>query len=195
MIFMSDWIFDHLGFSKLWAKIKAYIDSLGPNNIVDGIAPGSIRTAHSAQDSHEYRQGANSFSEGFNTKSAGNNSHAEGYSCEADGMCSHAEGIETVATGFASHAEGEGTVAIGKTQTVIGKYNDYDIEDRYAFIVGGGTSGVGRKNIFTVGKDGRATLGAPPEGAMDAATKDYVDKAVAEMLNYFKETYAKQGEP
>lgn len=193
VIFMTDWILDRLGFSKLWVRIKAYIDSLGPNNIIDGIAPGSIRTIHSKQDCPEYRQGANSFSEGFNTTSQGNNSHSEGYGCEASGMCAHAEGFETASLGFASHSEGEGTVALTKGQTAVGRYNDYDIENKYAFIVGNGTSGVGRRNAFAVGWDGRATLGAGPESKMDAATKEYVDNAIAELKKQFEEMYAEQG--
>lgn len=49
-----------------------------------------------------------------------------------------------------SHAEGFQTLASSKYQHVQGKYNVEDTVNKYADIVGGGTSGTTRKNIYTL---------------------------------------------
>ena len=60
-----------------------------------------------------------------------------------------------VAAGDGSHIEGEGTFAMGSSQHVQGRYNVVDFEDKYAHIVGNGTS-ANRSNAHTVDWDGNA---------------------------------------
>jgi len=72
-------------------------------------------------------------------------SHAEGGNTTTIGNYSHAEGEQTTTKGDSSHAEGLGTITGASNQSVVGKYN-VEIATLAAFIVGAGTSGVGRKN-------------------------------------------------
>ena len=111
--------------------------------------------------------GDRSHAEGFDTIASGNNSHAEGYFSTASGMGSHAEGVSTEASGSYSHAEGNHTIASGMNshtqnlntvankfaQTAIGKYNAYEdpnTTNKYAFMIGNGTSDNARSNALTV---------------------------------------------
>ena len=86
----------------------------------------------------------------------GKNSMAEGVNTIASGLYSHAEGNGTKASGASSHAEGLSTIAAGKEQHVEGKYNVQDTENKYAHIIGGGTSSTKRRNIHTVDWKGNA---------------------------------------
>lgn len=123
--------------------------------------------------------GENSHAEGNHTHASGRSSHAEGYGSVADGYashaevkafaygtCSHAEGFETYtdidseashaegyrtfAYGNYSHAQNLGTIAMGDSQTVIGKYNIEDSENKYAAIIGNGTADDARSNALAV---------------------------------------------
>lgn len=94
--------------------------------------------------------------EGRGTTASGFSTHAEGSNTIASGMHAHAEGNNTKAGGFYSHAEGSNTEAKGNTQHVQGKYNVIDESNKYAHIVGGGTSENKRKNIHTLDWDGNA---------------------------------------
>lgn len=114
--------------------------------------------------------GTYSHAEGQTTKAIGNVSHAEGYGTKAEGEYSHAEGNGSVASGGRSHAEGHYTVASGSFshaegfyteanaayQHVQGKFNVEDTENKYAHIVGWGTSDTARKNIHTLDTAGNA---------------------------------------
>ena len=148
---------------NLWKNLPyATGDSL--NNILDGIANGSIRTSLSTQESVDYKLGTAAFAEGQGTKANGNFSHAEGFNTTASGAYSHAEGRQTTASGSVSHAEGTdtiasgirshaggyGTIAKGENQMAIGKYNIQDDNNEYAFIIGNGTSSSARLNLFTI---------------------------------------------
>ena len=86
----------------------------------------------------------------------GINSFAEGLNTTASGGASHAEGAFTTASGNYSHAEGLNTIAAGEEQHVEGKYNVQDTENKYAHIIGGGTSSTKRRNIHTVDWNGNA---------------------------------------
>ena len=113
--------------------------------------------------------GRNSHAEGADTEARQDCSHAEGYNTTAGGICSHAEGYSTTAGGN-SHAEGsytkanamcsntevDSTIASGKYQQVHGKYNKEDTKDKYAHIVGNGTSDSKRSNAHTLDWDGNA---------------------------------------
>lgn len=97
-----------------------------------------------------------SHAEGASTTASGKNAHAEGAVTTASGIYSHAQGRKTKASGDQSHAEGNETVASGKNQHVQGKFNVEDTANKYAHIVGGGTSDTKRKNIHTIDWDGNA---------------------------------------
>lgn len=94
--------------------------------------------------------------EGRGTTASGFSTHAEGSNTIASGMNAHAEGNNTKAGGVYSHAEGSNTEAKGNTQHVQGKYNVIDESNKYAHIVGGGTSNDKRKNIHTLDWEGNA---------------------------------------
>lgn len=88
--------------------------------------------------------------------SAGIYAHAEGVNTTASGYYSHAEGIHAIASGEASHAEGGGTIASKQYQHVQGKYNIEDTANKYAHIVGNGTSETTRSNAHTLDWNGNA---------------------------------------
>ena len=158
-------------------------------NISDGIASGSVRTSSSTTESTDYKLGTAAFAEGSATKANGNYSHAEGYKSNASGAYSHAEGRETTASGSVSHAEGTstvasgirshasgyGTIAKGQNQTAIGKYNIEDTNEKYALIVGNGTS-TARSNAFTIDWNGNAEA-----GGKKLATETYVEGKIADI--------------
>ena len=98
--------------------------------------------------------GVGSHAEGSSTTASGISSHAEGDSTKASGAGSHAEGGRTKASGDHSHAEGLGTIASGTNSHVEGKYNIEDTANKYAHIIGNGTSISKRHNCFMVGWDG-----------------------------------------
>lgn len=129
--------------------------------------------------------GAGSHAEGWQTKASGGYSHAEGSQTEASGIEAHAEGSNTVAKGNASHAGGQNTIAAGNAQTVIGKFNLQDNDEKYSFIIGGGNIDY-RKNIFTVDWKGAVATGgvvaaADPTDSSHLTTKRYVDKKLEEI--------------
>ena len=147
-------------------------------------AEGSGTTASGkyshAEGSGTTASGECSHAEGFNTTASGNSSHAEGAFTNASGVSSHAEGAFTKAIGDYSHAEGYRTTASGKYShaegyftTASGKYShaegEYNIEDvanKYAHIIGNGTSDSNLHNCFMVGWDGAIYV-----QASDDATK------------------------
>lgn len=110
---------------------------------------GSVAEGSSTTASGEY-----SHAEGSNTTASGVCSHAEGSSTTASGVCSHAEGYYTTASGSRSHAEGIQTTASGQYQHAQGKYNIEDVNDKYADIIGNGSSPSARSNAATVSWDG-----------------------------------------
>ena len=81
-----------------------------------------------------------SHAEGRATKASGEASHAEGSGTTASGTYSHVEGGITTASGSCSHAEGARTTASSDYQHVHGQYNIEDANDKYADIIGKGTS-------------------------------------------------------
>lgn len=95
-----------------------------------------------------------SHSEGAGSTAVGTGSHAEGASI-AIGDYSHAEGSTTFAYGMNSHAEGEYTIANGYNQHVQGRYNIPDENEKYAHILGNGTT-TKESNAHTVDWSGNA---------------------------------------
>lgn len=98
--------------------------------------------------------GENSHAEGYWSTAAGRASHAEG-SSDAEGECSHAEG-DTRAEADYSHTEGLGTITASNSQHAQGKFNIIDSDNKYAHIVGNGSSGSDRSNAHTVDWSGNS---------------------------------------
>lgn len=94
--------------------------------------------------------GLNSFAYGDRCV-ADTRSHAEGLETSAY-LNAHAEGKYTSASGDASHAEGTGTIASFANQHAMGKWN-YPHSDAL-FMVGYGTDGANRSNVFEIYNDG-----------------------------------------
>ena len=134
-------------------------------------AEGSNTTASGncshAEGYQTIARGVKSHTEGDSTESIGIASHAEGYNTKASGSHSHAEGNSTKSIGIASHAEGYNTIAIGQNQHVEGKYNIPDTRNKYAHIIGNGTSAK-QSNAYTVDWDGNAYYA----GGMDIDGED-----------------------
>ena len=125
--------------------------------------------------------GVYSYAEGVSTNANGNGSHAEGASTNANGTLSHAEGASTNANGYGSHAEGNSTIASGACQHVQGQFNIEDTEEKYAHIVGNGTTNANRKNAHTLDWDGNAWFAGNVKIGTDneeLATINYVDNAI-----------------
>ena len=133
-----------------------------------------------------------SFTEGYSTTASGSGSHAGGLYTTASGEFSHAEGASTTASGVCSHSEGYSTTANHAYQHVFGQYNIEDpssavadARGNYVEIVGNGTAPSARSNARTLDWDGNETLagnltiGGTPTNNDHAATKGYVDDAVA----------------
>ena len=153
--------------------------------------PSSPKIAAHAEGYQTTAGGNASHSEGSHTTARGDDSHAEGYGTTASGIRSHAEGNNTDAYGEASHAEGGSTNAYGKyshaggywttayseAQTVIGKHNIDDRNNKYAFIIGNGTSSA--SNALTVDWQGNMSL---PTGHIDT-----IDMTTTEISNFIAE--------
>ena len=88
--------------------------------------------------------------EGLGSTASGDYSHAEGFGSTASGVYSHAEGQSTTASGNYSHTEGISTYASSDYQHAQGKYNIEDANDKYADIIGNGSSTSARSNAATV---------------------------------------------
>lgn len=79
---------------------------------------------------------------------------AQGGGTTASGTSSHAEGTSTKASGNGSHAEGLGTTASSEYQHAQGKFNIEDVNDKYADIIGNGTTPADRSNAATISWEG-----------------------------------------
>ena len=94
---------------------------------------------YSMAEGHEIvASGYCSHAEGYLNVASGVYAHAEGHVCHATAVGTHAEGGFTHATGMYSHSQGYGTKASSDYQTVIGRLNVEDDENKYAFIIGNG---------------------------------------------------------
>mgnify|MGYP004624600147 CR=1 FL=1 len=129
--------------------------ALGKNAHAEGritIAKGDYSHAENYKTT---ASGGSSHAEGYNNTASGNYSHVEGYYTTASHHASHAEGGSTIASGIHSHAEGFYTTAGGEVQHVEGQYNIPDTDNKYAHIIGNGTS-TKRSNAHTVDWYGNA---------------------------------------
>lgn len=143
----------------------------------EGYMTNAEAEASHSEGSETTASGSYSHAEGANTISSGNKSHAEGANTTAQGGASHAEGGYTKAMGHYSHAEGYNTITNNDYQHVEGKYNIEDTNNKYAHIIGNGSSNK-RSNAHTIDWNGNAwfagkvTTGNTQE---ELATKTYVD--------------------
>lgn len=112
--------------------------------------------ASHAEGNSTTASGSRSHSEGMNSTASGSISHAEGNSTTASGNNSHAEGLNSTSSGNQSHAEGWRTIAASENQHVQGKCNIEDAANKYAHIVGNGTSDTNRSNAHTLDWSGNA---------------------------------------
>ena len=194
-------------FGSLCEASGQYSQALGSDTIASG------ECSH-AEGSETTALGECSHAEGDNTTAVGDCSHAEGSGTQASGNCSHAEGGGTVASGSKSHAEGTSTAAPGDSshsegkytgapgncshaegyntkassdyQHVQGKFNIEDAANKYAHIVGNGTSSSAKSNAHTLDWKGNGWYagklsqeGTPTEDK-DLTTKKYVDDAIVQ---------------
>ena len=149
-------------------KLKYYSETSGATPSAT-ISVGNIKLEGSvAEGGNTKALGSYSHSEGDNTKTLGSYSHSEGLSTTALGDYSHVEGSGTTALGDYSHVEGSGTTTSGQGshaegyyteassnyQHVQGKYNIEDANDKYADIIGNGSSESARSNAATVSWEG-----------------------------------------
>lgn len=141
----------------------AMSEAAGMGSHAEGATTKASGDYSHAEGSSSKAENEAAHAEGYQTTASGYGSHSEGYNSEASGMGSHAENWSK-AKGQMSHSEGNNTIAAGKNQHVQGKYNVEDTENKYAHIIGGGTSDAERKNIHTVDWEGNAVY----EGTVEA---------------------------
>jgi len=135
-------------------------DKLSFYTEVSGASPSAtisvknIKLEGSVAEGSTLASGNYSHAEGFGSTASGNYSHAEGSTTTASGNHSHAEGFRTTASSYQSHSEGIYTKASSPYQHAQGKYNIEDANEKYADIIGNGTSEDKRSNAATVSWDG-----------------------------------------
>ena len=127
------------------------------------------KTTASGKNSHSegintVASGETCHAEGDGTTATGTTSHAEGKGTTASSVADHAEGAYTEAKGGHSHAEGYRTIASGAESHVQGKFNIEDTTDKYAHIVGNGSSSNARSNAHTLDWSGNAWYAGTVEG-------------------------------
>lgn len=83
---------------------------------------------------------------------------------KAMGLYSHAEGYQTTAKGNYSHTQGKETISTADYQHVQGLYNVEDIDNKYAFIIGNGTSDTERSNAFAIDWNGKIYVNNVSDG-------------------------------
>ena len=151
------------------------------NSLTVGTRVGDIGVFSTAEGNENKASGTSSHAEGELTTASSYASHAEGSGTTSRGNSSHAEGSNTVAGGDYSHAEGYYTIASSNHQHAQGKYNIQDTENKYAHIVGNGTSSITRSNAHTLDWNGNAwfkgkvSIDDTPTEDKDLVTKKYVD--------------------
>lgn len=145
-------------------------DAAGHCSHAEGIATKARSECAHAEGRWSKAYGYASHAEGWDTEATDHTCHAEGDGTVASGYCSHTEGKGSVASGDYSHAQNWNTKAASAHQTVIGKYNKVDNADKYALIIGNGSSEVARDDALTVEWDGQLeckNVGAPVDISND----------------------------
>lgn len=165
--------------------------SIGQQNISQGTASVTMGWGNRALSNYSYAQGRSNLASaaytnatGYKTKATNSYSKSSGVSTTASGSASTAEGNGSVASGANSHAEGYGTIAKGQNQHAEGKYNIEDTANKYAHIVGNGSSSSARSNAHTLDWNGNTWYqgnvyiggtGQDDTNAKKLATEKYVD--------------------
>ena len=166
----------------LMPKDLDILNSLGMNRI-GKIGTGSVSLGYNNVANNDF-----STALGVNTSATAPATLAHGGHCVASANYSHAEGFYTVASGLRSHAEGSYTLASSQYQHVEGKFNVEDTANKYAHIVGNGTSKTARKNAHTLDWSGNAwfagkvTQEGTPTDNKDLVNKKYVDDIKASIV-------------
>ena len=143
---------------------KQYSIAMGYNCVASGKANLVVGYKCTTSDDYATAIGYNcnaskqySIAMGYNCVASGDYSTAIGGLCEASGILSVALG-NAIAKGNYSLAVGQRCIASGLCQFTYGKFNIEDTENKYAHIVGGGTSLTDRKNIHTLDWQGNAVF-------------------------------------
>lgn len=132
--------------------------------------------------------GTGSVSLGYNNVANNDFSTALGVNTSATAPATLAHGGHCVASANYSHAEGSYTLASSQYQHVEGKFNVEDTANKYAHIVGNGTSKTARKNAYTLDWSGNAwfagkvTQEGTPTDNKDLVNKKYVDDVKASIV-------------
>lgn len=121
----------------------------------EGLQTTASGEASHAEGAYTIASGSYSHAQGHSSKATGNFSNAMGQSCTASGSGSSAQGYMAVASGKQSTAHGYMVNANGEVQSVRGKLNIIDNNNKYADIVGNGTTS-GRSNAYTLDWNGNA---------------------------------------
>lgn len=159
----------------------------------------SNNQAH-AEGLHTIASGVSSHAEGNNTMATEECSHAEGCNTAASGKFSHATNFGSVASGVGSTAInggnasgnyslaaftnsqakhtyaaaiGEGAVTGKNNQTVIGYYNDPNLNTSALLVVGAGQNANNRRNVYAVGMDGSVWSAAGTYNGVDIGNHVY----------------------
>lgn len=107
------------------------------------------------------------------------------------GFNAFAIGENCIAQDRSSFSAGQYTIADSENQFVRGRFNLVDSEEKYADIVGNGTSDTARSNAYTLDWDGNAWYAGDVKvggtsyddaNATELATKKYVDNTIDEAL-------------
>ena len=152
--------------------------AVGAYSHAEGVATNAIGDNAHAEGTGTFVSGANAHGEGAGTTASGAQSHTEGASTTASGSNAHAEGASTIAGGECSHAEGYQTKASSDYQHTQGKFNTEDADDKYAFIIGNGTSDTARSNAFAVDWNGKIYVNNATDGVDVSTFKSGIGKDV-----------------
>ena len=142
-----------------WLKIADV--SIGAYSMAEGYGTAAVRMSDHAEGRYAFAQGPYSHAEGYYTVAATESSDTA--------LAAHAEGSHTAALGIASHAQNADTIAAGFAQTALGRCNIEDTNEKYAVIVGNGTSPSARSNALTVDWDGNVQAA----GQVKSTTETY----------------------
>lgn len=150
--------------------------SVGRASHAEGRLTEALKDYSHAEGHRSIADGECSHAEGYLSTTYGQASHAEGYDTSTYAQAAHAEGLTTRAEGQASHAQNIGTEAVSTAQTALGKYNARDANNRYAVIIGNGTSDSARSNALAV------TWGGNVEMALDTTATSGTDYEIYDAL-------------
>ena len=181
----------------------------GNKSHAEGLSTKAIGEASHSEGKETSAESYASHTEGYKTRTTKEYAHAEGENTLASGQAAHAEGVYTVASGNASmavgsytKASGYGSFACGAATQTIGEYSfaqgyqtkassprqavfgTLNSDDENALLIVGNGDGNGRKNVFTVNKDGTTTIAKDPVNDFDVATKKYVDGKTVKLYKH-----------